>query len=323
MSLVEITETERRIADRVDTRVTGTLAAGLGGASFESMTQVMEFAKLMSVSNLAIPKHLRGNPGSCLAVTLQSLEWRMSPFAVANKSYSVNDRIAYESQLVQAVILQRAPIRGRIKFDYAGTGDQRTCTATATLSDGTGQVAYTSPPFGKIQPKNSPLWKSDPDQQHAYYSGRALCRRYFPDVLLGIYDIDEVEARTIEAAPTQPTPRSLEEKLDALAAGPQPPAHDADTGEIIEHDSAAGSALAAEDAGAEPTRIDPATAPASDPFPGDLPTAEPTIEDIEAEGAEAFRAGMSRRAVPGHYRSDPSRSTAWLGGFDAAAKKAG
>ena len=40
----------------------------------------------------------RAQPGACLAVSLQSLNWRMDPFAVANKSYMVNDRIAYEAR---------------------------------------------------------------------------------------------------------------------------------------------------------------------------------------------------------------------------------
>lgn len=163
-----------------------------GGLTFANMGEVVEFAKLMAKSQVAVPKHLRDNPGACLAVTMQAVEWRMSPFAVANKSYSVNDRLAYESQLMQAVILQRAPIIGRIRFTYDGQGTSRTCTATAVLRDGTGEVSYTSPMIGAIKVKNSPLWSQDPDQQLSYYAGRNLARRYFPDVLLGIYAEDEL-----------------------------------------------------------------------------------------------------------------------------------
>jgi hypothetical protein len=46
----------------------------------------MEFSKLLSLSGTAMPKHLRGNPGGCLAVVIQALEWRMSPISVANQS---------------------------------------------------------------------------------------------------------------------------------------------------------------------------------------------------------------------------------------------
>lgn len=217
-SLVEISAAEQRLAARVDTSVTGQLevSGAAGGLGFRNAAEAMEFAKLMSLSHIAVPKHLRGNPGACLAVTIQAIEWRLSPYAVANKSYSVNDRLAYESQLIQAVILQRAPIKGRFRFEYAGQGDQRVCTVSATLTDGE-VVTYSSPPFGRIQPKNSPLWKSDPDQQQAYFSGRALCRRHFPDVLLGVYDRDEIEPDPGRARDVTPAPRALSARLDALA----------------------------------------------------------------------------------------------------------
>ncbi len=44
------------------------------------------------------------------------------------------DQIAFESQLVQAVILRRAPIRGRIKFEFTGIGEKRVCRAWARLA---------------------------------------------------------------------------------------------------------------------------------------------------------------------------------------------
>lgn len=162
-----------------------------GGLTFTNMNEVVEFARLMARGGIAVPKFLRDNPGACLAVTLQAVEWRMSPFAVANKAYSVNDRLAYESQLVQAVILQRAPIKGRLRFDYEGEGPTRRCVATATLQDGQ-EVFYRSPELREIKVKNSPLWVADPDQQLSYFSGRSLARRYFPDVLLGVYSEDEL-----------------------------------------------------------------------------------------------------------------------------------
>lgn len=145
----------------------------------------------------------------------------MSPFSVANKSYSVNNRIAFESQLIQAVILQRAPIKGRLSYEYTGEGDKRRCKVAAVLADGSGSVEYETPEFGRIQPKNSPLWKTDPDQQLAYFAGRSLCRRHFPDVLLGVYERDEMAA----AQPIQPGPRGgtakpLGERLAKLAEAP-------------------------------------------------------------------------------------------------------
>jgi hypothetical protein len=176
----------------------------VGGFAFHSMQEIESFAILMSKASIAIPKHLRDNPGACMAIAIQASEWQMSPFSVANKSYSVNDRLAYEAQLVNAVILRRAPIVGRFTVDYSGSGATRRCTVSVKAEDGE-TLEYTSPEFGQITVKNSPLWKSDPDQQLFYFSSRSLCRRHFPDVLLGIYTMDEMQ---FEDEPRDATPKS-------------------------------------------------------------------------------------------------------------------
>lgn len=220
-SLVEISAAEQKLAARVDPSVTGQLEVSgtAGGLGFRNASEAMEFAKLMALSHVAVPKHLRGNPGACLAVTIQAVEWQMSPYAVANKSYSVNDRLAYESQLIQAVILKRAPIKGRFRFSFSGAGVTRKCKVEVTTNDGE-VVDYETPEFKDIPVKNSPLWKGDPDQQLTYYAGRAMCRRHFPDVLLGVLDRDEVDEAPRDpgrARDVTPAPRSLAARMDALA----------------------------------------------------------------------------------------------------------
>ncbi|MCX7899921.1 MAG: recombinase RecT, partial [Methylocystis sp.] len=243
MSMIEQTEIERRIADRVDTSIAGALEISrhAGGIAFTNAGEAMEFAKMMAVSQIGVRKHLRGNVGACLAITVQAIEWNMSPFAVANKSYLVNDQIAYESQLIQAVILRRAPIKGRFKFTYSGDGEKRRCKVVATLMDGD-TVDYETPEIGKIPVKNSPLWKGDPDQQLSYYAGRALCRRNFPDVLLGVYDIDEIQKAppSPEMALAAPPSDKLALQLEALASPPPSNAiaHDPETGEVAMADEA-------------------------------------------------------------------------------------
>lgn len=201
-NLSDTKSTKDRIESRVNPQNTAALAIGAGGAmQFSNMTDIMEFAKLMSVSGVAVPKHLREQPGACLAIVIQASEWQMSPYAVANKSYSVNDRMGYEAQLVAAVILRRAPIKTRISYTYTGDGDMRRCTTTVTTLDGE-VISHTSPPVGLITPKNSPLWKSDLDQQLGYHTARSMARRHFPDVLLGVYTMDELQDAPMDARTT-------------------------------------------------------------------------------------------------------------------------
>jgi hypothetical protein len=157
----------------------------------QNLGEVVKFAEVMSRADIALPKHLRGNAGACMAVALQALEWQMSPFAVASKSYSVGGAIAYEAQLIAAVVNTRSGIKGRLRYQFDGEGSALTCTVTGVL-DGE-ECVYTSPTIGSITTKNSPLWKSDPQQQLGYFAARSWARRHCPEVILGVYDRDEAE----------------------------------------------------------------------------------------------------------------------------------
>lgn len=158
----------------------------------QSLKEVVDFATVMSRADIALPRHLRENPGACLAVAMQAFRWEMDPFAVANKTYFVNDRIAYEAQLVAAVVITRAPVKARPDYTYSGEGPTRRCKVEVTMKDGQ-VLEYESPMFKDILTKNSPLWKADLDQQLGYFSIRSWARRHSPDVILGVYTPDEVE----------------------------------------------------------------------------------------------------------------------------------
>ena len=184
----EVAEIERRINKDI---VGGMrLGGGASGITFGSAVEAMEFAKMMAVSGAAVPAHCRGVPGVCLGIVDDAIRFGISPYALARKSYLVNGTIAYEAQVVAALVMTRGPMKARPHIAFKGEGVNRQCLITADLNDGS-KVEYESPKIGTISPKNSPLWKTDPDQQLSYYSLRAMGRRHFPDVLLGVYDFDE------------------------------------------------------------------------------------------------------------------------------------
>jgi hypothetical protein len=191
------------IENKIDRGVTGAMTIRSNGPSvpvFANMGEVLEFAKIMAVSQVAVRKHLRNNPGACAAICMQAQRWEMDPFMVANKSYEVNDQIAFESQLIAAVVNTRAPIKGRLKTRFTGEGPNRRCVAYATFIGEDEPTEVESPVISSINPKNSPLWKTDPDQQLSYYTKRLWARREAPEVLLGVYDVDEIGPGTGVAA---------------------------------------------------------------------------------------------------------------------------
>ena len=287
------TTIEDRISAKTNLVVAGETAVSstVGGLAFKSMGEVLEFSKLMSLSKQAVPKHLRAEPGACMAITLQALNWRMDPFAVANKSYMVNDRIAYEAQLIHAVIEQRAPIKGRIKGRLQGKDATRQWILSTITSDGD-TLEYEGPEIGKITTKNSPLWKADPDQQLWYYSVRAMCRRHFPDVILGVYEKEEIEhAEGLrDVTPREPGPmaqKAMAAREAAKAPAPEKEVHDA---EVLHWT---------------------ATINADDASPG---------SDAFTAGAMAFTEGQPYDANP--YDGDEQMAADWAGGWLGAGRAA-
>lgn len=195
-----------------------------------NMTELLEFSKVMSNSGVMVRPYFRGNVGACMAVSMQAFRWGFDPIAVSNKTYFTKNKageeqMAYEAQLVHAVILARAPLKNRPIPLYFGDGNDRRCQITAHVRGTNQEVTYDSPVISTITPKNSPLWISDPDQQLFYYSVRAFARRHFPDVIMGVYTDDEIDARenhwgadnALNVTPARPTRADY---IDVLPTAP-------------------------------------------------------------------------------------------------------
>lgn len=221
-----MTDTNTAVAERnpaalnlpVATAIGGTdITAGQGRAAFlpTSMGEAMEIAKLMAGGNF-VPKHLRGMPGDCLAVVMQAARWGMDPFAVGNKTYFVNDRMAYEAQLVNAVVNSANVLNGRLKVEWFGEGNSLECEVTGYIK-GDPNPKTRRVKISTITTRNSPLWKSDPEQQIAYFATRAWARLHAPEVLLGVYTPDEIES--IPADRNTDAPQPLSSHMLAAQAG--------------------------------------------------------------------------------------------------------
>jgi hypothetical protein len=225
--MVEISSRADLIERKVDRAITKDILISreAGGVDIRQLDQVMEAAKLMSVGDSMIPAHLREKPGACFGIIWKALAWGMDPFAVAEMSYEVENKksgerkVAYMSQLIHAVIESRAPIKHRLKVRYEGEGDDRVCIVSGTFTNEDEPREHKSPRLGDRKPAKrqsrdgedwspgSPLWYSKPDVQLYYDTSRDWARIYCPDVLMGIYTKDEMEAVGYSSVPRE-TPKT-------------------------------------------------------------------------------------------------------------------
>lgn len=199
---------------------TSTSALVLDGDSLDKM---MRLAEVMAGGRATMPKHFNGNAADCLAVVMQSMLWKMNPFAVAQKTHLVNGVLGYEAQLVNAVITTCAPVLDRLHYEWFGAwekvigkftikssekGEYRVPGWMMADEEGLGVKVWAT--FrGEDEPRvlelllaqartrNSTLWADDPRQQLAYLATKRWSRLYCPDVILGVYSPDELE----ESAP--------------------------------------------------------------------------------------------------------------------------
>lgn len=169
----------------------------------QTLANMQRMAETMASARITIPKHLAGSPGDCLAIVMQAAQWQMNPFAVAQKTHIVNGALGYEAQLVNAVVSSSPLLASRISYEWEGdwTGvngkadksDARAVLVSATLR---GEVRprtlrVSMAQVGEV--RNSPLWVSDPRQQLAYLATKRWARLHAPDVMLGVYTVDELE----------------------------------------------------------------------------------------------------------------------------------
>lgn len=234
-----------KIEEKLDRVAAGAtmIDMALGGVRFQSMMELMEFSKLMSLSQLAVPVHLRNNPGACLAICTKALRFGFDPFALAEHSFTMAknvkdgnewvkvETIAYDSAVIRAVINAHAPIKEKLTYRFEGEGTDRVCIAIAKPIKGD-VIEWKSAKIGeklaamkrndKGEIKGSPLWEGPKqDVQFAYDTGRDLCRINFPEVLMGWNDRDDFDeaARAEKAKDVTPRPRIADKLKGTAQAG--------------------------------------------------------------------------------------------------------
>lgn len=278
--------------------------------AFTNMGQVMEYAAAMAGSGAMIRQPLRGNVGACLGIIETASRFGIAPFALAAKAYLVNDNIAYEAQAVMAMIYATGQIDGRLKYSFEGSGDNMVVTVTGRIKGEADILEYESPKKVDIKPQNSPLWKNDPKQQMRYFGGRAWCRIHAPDLLMGIYDVDEFDAPAatfVNVTPEKADPvtrlkANMAEARSAQTAAPDKPEPDP---------PATSQPIPVTDPDTDVTDIEPIAAETEDEV-GDQPAAEaePSVRELPPHPGELIRTkkGAAEYAErwATHYRALPA-----------------
>lgn len=184
------------------------VGAGTGtGIQVRTFQEACLLADQMAKARGLLPEVFIGNAGACLGIINRALSWEMDPFALASQCYlpKSGGTIAFQAQLLNAVILKFGlrMWEGRPEYVYSGEGVHKSCKVSVTMKETGQEVSIETPAIKDITVKNSPLWKSDPEQQLAYYAIRAFARRHFPDLIMSAYTEEELRQLQEERSPTR------------------------------------------------------------------------------------------------------------------------
>lgn len=186
-----------------------------------TMESLMRVANLMASGKCTIPKHLQDSPADCMAVVMQSMQWGMNPFAVAQKTHiSPSGALGYEAQLISAVVCANAPVKESApEYEYIGDWSKvlgkveerksdkggKYYVATYTRADEAGlgvicrmTLRGESKPreitvmLTQCYPRFSTQWATDPKQQISYVAIRKWSRLFSSGTILGVYAPEEM-----------------------------------------------------------------------------------------------------------------------------------
>ena len=147
-----------------------------------------------------VPEHYKGKPANCFIALQMSMRMKIDPFAYMQNSCVVHGKPGIEAKLAIAMLNQSGKIRGRVGYDIErdAKGEITSCMAKV-IDAGTGEVIDGEPITAKLvksekwDAKNGSKWLTMPGQMYRYRSAVFLIRASYPEVMMGIQTVDELE----------------------------------------------------------------------------------------------------------------------------------
>lgn len=214
-----------------------------GRITHANMGGLWRLAQMYSGS-ATVPEQFRGKPNDCFIACQMAFRLKVDPLAFMQASYVVHGRPGMEAKLAIALLNTSGAIKGRVKFKNEGEGKDRKCTAYAIDAD-TGETVEATVDWKMVEAegwakKSGSKWQTMPDVMFPYRAAVFLIRRYYPEVLMGIQTVDELEdIDTHRIVGRQEPIRSLEKLTDKMltngnGADPEEPGEVLEPGETMD-----------------------------------------------------------------------------------------
>lgn len=257
----------------------------------KTLAQLQRLARVYSESSY-VPDHFKNLANAVIGVQM-ALRCRVDIMTFLQSCYIVHNKPGIEGKLVIAMLNSNSAVDGRVDFEKTRGPNGKVISCLASAKDAkTGKVLSELVTWEMVEAEgwNKPKqgqpskWMTLPDLMFAYRSATFLARVHFPDVLMGMRTVDELEdigATNGEATTVSTVPAGgLQELSERLGAAPK-----AITRKKKEIETVEGKA--------EPTKT-----PATDTTPSDTKQA-PKSEETKTSPANEAQAskGQSEAAT--------------------------
>lgn len=217
-------ERERAITARQQTELRERAEVELdakGNFRPKNLAGLWRLGQMYSRSTL-VPDHYKNKPDDCAIGVQMALRCGVDVLTFLQSSYIVHGKPGIEAKLAIAMINSSGQIKGRIRWKFEGEGKTRKCTATA-IDALSGQTLEQTVTWAMAEAegwtkKNGSKWLTIPDLMFQYRSAMWLARTNFPDVLMGMHTVDELEDMgTVTSSFVTPAPvKSLDDLTNRL-----------------------------------------------------------------------------------------------------------
>jgi len=219
--------------------------------SMHGFALATKMAQVLSNSTI-VPASYRGNMGNCLISLEMANRLGTSPLMVMQNLYIVKGTPAWSSQFIIAMINNSKKYKTELLFDLQGKGETLSCYAYVEDKNNHKVVGPTiDMKMANAEgwtTKDGSKWKTMPEVMIRYRAASFFGRLNCPEMIMGIYTLEEVQEGIAPSASQIPiahvledenkTPLTFGDEVDEVA--------DPSTGEILSIDQ---TEMAASDAG--------------------------------------------------------------------------
>lgn len=182
-----------------------------------TFTQLIKLAEIFARSKM-VPAHFQNKPDDCFVALQMAYRMELDPMTALQNIYVVSGKPGLSSQLIISLVNRSKKLVGPVQWRIVGKGEAMEVTAFGTLRETGEEISFTVPwsmVKGEGWDKNS-KYRSMPEVMMRYRSVAFLARFHFPEVIIGMQSIEEVE--DVVAAGGGIEPGSAIERMKAQAA---------------------------------------------------------------------------------------------------------